>query len=178
MILRVFENQLHDVNRACRIRNGTRAIGILRFAAAGRCVLRGANRGPRVFVGKERLAYLSVSLSRGFLNGWCFAVLSCARWRGSHATVEQVAAYSFSSVEFRGFAVSGRDRTSCGWEHGVEWKGMKRRRPTIHYTTRHNDACDYPSACHALDMTTRISPCCSCWATKANLSNGCRQFGK
>ena len=64
-------------------------------------------------------------------------MLSCARWRGSHATVEQVVAYSFSSVEFRGFAVSGRDRTN--WVR--TWGGVKGDEAsapddTLHYPTQ------------------------------------------
>lgn len=39
-------------------------------------------------------------------DGRYFAAVSCERWRGSHATVEQVGAFSFSSMELRGFAVS------------------------------------------------------------------------
>jgi len=42
----------------------------------------------------------------------------CARWRGSHATVGQVGAYGFSSVEFRAFAVSEGDRTGRGRGEG------------------------------------------------------------
>lgn len=39
-------------------------------------------------------------------DGRYFAAASCERWRGSHATVGQVGAFSFSSMELRGFAVS------------------------------------------------------------------------
>lgn len=100
---------------------------------------------------------------RGFPWADVSRCLRCARWRGSHATVEQVGAYSFSGMEFRGFAVSGgigravRVRRRWGGEKGDE----KRRRPTIHYTTRHNDAYGYLSACHAPDMAARIFSWCS-----------------
>lgn len=65
----------------------------------------------------------------------------CALWRGGHATVEQVGAYSFSSVELRGFAVSEGDRTrravgeaSVGWrERG---RGVGARRDTLQHPTQ------------------------------------------
>lgn len=71
--------------------------------------------------------------------GWCFAVLSCARWRGGHATVEQVGAYSFSSLELRGFAVSGGIGRAVGEASvGCGGQGDEASAPddTLHYPTQ------------------------------------------
>lgn len=71
-------------------------------------------------------------------DGRYFAAVSCERWRGSHATVEQVGAFSFSSMELRGFAVSAG--IGRGWQRKgrPEGKGTSvgARRYTTHPTQR------------------------------------------